>query len=430
MSVSQYEYWKHTHLTVDVVKGRGSGFSVEAPEGVRFLIRSRLLTDEESCTAFGIRAAARRLISHGRGGSHPLPGVRTSTPAYAVRRAARHLTRCPDRASASATKPLALSSSTTSWRKATSRATGRGRADGLADLHERLVDHPHVVPARREGGDGLTDPRPDLEALGDEDVDALAAAHDARALERPREVEVVGRAVLDPDAHPGAVHIRDGPHGGGGGHDVDALDHGVGRGEGDLGGARRVDGEETQVGRPRSHGREGLAGGVEADERGRHSQSARDLARDVDRDAGRRSWAALRENRVAEVDRGSQDARRREVVEDVGRRGAGGHTGRVGQRTEGLARCPRWENSVPMSRRIHTWSVAAVASLAIAGVTLPAQGATAPFDHTATGTVFLPNPVQQLGNETLTDHKDADYAGLRRRRTAGSRSPTSTAPAR
>ena len=47
MSESQYEYWKHTHLTVDVVKGRGSGFSVEAPEGVRFLIRSRLFTDQE-----------------------------------------------------------------------------------------------------------------------------------------------------------------------------------------------------------------------------------------------------------------------------------------------------------------------------------------------------------------------------------------------
>jgi uncharacterized protein len=47
MSVSQYEYWKHTHLTVDVVPGRGSGFSVEAPEGVRFLIRSRLLSDTE-----------------------------------------------------------------------------------------------------------------------------------------------------------------------------------------------------------------------------------------------------------------------------------------------------------------------------------------------------------------------------------------------
>ena len=47
MSGSQFEYWKHTHLTVDVVKGRGSGFSVEAPEGVRFLIRSRLFTDQE-----------------------------------------------------------------------------------------------------------------------------------------------------------------------------------------------------------------------------------------------------------------------------------------------------------------------------------------------------------------------------------------------
>ncbi len=47
MSVSQYEYWKHTHLTVDVVPGRGSGFSVEAPEGVRFMIRSRLLTEAE-----------------------------------------------------------------------------------------------------------------------------------------------------------------------------------------------------------------------------------------------------------------------------------------------------------------------------------------------------------------------------------------------
>jgi hypothetical protein len=47
MSQSQFEYWKHTHLTVDVVPGRGSGFSVEAPEGVRFLIRSRLLTEAE-----------------------------------------------------------------------------------------------------------------------------------------------------------------------------------------------------------------------------------------------------------------------------------------------------------------------------------------------------------------------------------------------
>ncbi|MFF8344672.1 DUF779 domain-containing protein [Cellulosimicrobium funkei] len=47
MSRAQFEYWKHTHLTIDVVPGRGAGFSVEAPEGVRFIIRSRLLTDEE-----------------------------------------------------------------------------------------------------------------------------------------------------------------------------------------------------------------------------------------------------------------------------------------------------------------------------------------------------------------------------------------------
>ncbi|HET7689483.1 MAG TPA: DUF779 domain-containing protein [Nocardioidaceae bacterium] len=47
MSASQFEYWKHTHLTIDVVKGRGAGFSLEAPYGVRFLIRSRLLTEPE-----------------------------------------------------------------------------------------------------------------------------------------------------------------------------------------------------------------------------------------------------------------------------------------------------------------------------------------------------------------------------------------------
>ena len=47
MSGPQFEYWRHTHLTVDVVPGRGSGFSVEAPEGVRFLIRSRLFSDDE-----------------------------------------------------------------------------------------------------------------------------------------------------------------------------------------------------------------------------------------------------------------------------------------------------------------------------------------------------------------------------------------------
>lgn len=47
MSAEQFAYWRHTHLTVDVVPGRGSGFSVEGPEGVRFLIRSRLMDAAE-----------------------------------------------------------------------------------------------------------------------------------------------------------------------------------------------------------------------------------------------------------------------------------------------------------------------------------------------------------------------------------------------
>jgi hypothetical protein len=64
MSVSQYEYWKHTHLTVDVVKGRGSGFSVESPEGVRFLIRSRLMSDDE-LAAFGISRPTVGLVERG-----------------------------------------------------------------------------------------------------------------------------------------------------------------------------------------------------------------------------------------------------------------------------------------------------------------------------------------------------------------------------
>jgi len=43
MSVEQFEYWSHTFLSVDVVSGRGSGFSLESPEGKRFMIRSRLM---------------------------------------------------------------------------------------------------------------------------------------------------------------------------------------------------------------------------------------------------------------------------------------------------------------------------------------------------------------------------------------------------
>ncbi|WP_345800971.1 DUF779 domain-containing protein [Microbacterium sp. AZCO] len=47
ISQAQFEYWKYTHLTIDVVPGRGAGFSVEGPTGNRFLIRSRMLTESE-----------------------------------------------------------------------------------------------------------------------------------------------------------------------------------------------------------------------------------------------------------------------------------------------------------------------------------------------------------------------------------------------
>ena len=47
MSRDQYEYWKHTHLTLDIVPGRGSSFSLEIPSGKRFIIRSRIFTDVE-----------------------------------------------------------------------------------------------------------------------------------------------------------------------------------------------------------------------------------------------------------------------------------------------------------------------------------------------------------------------------------------------
>jgi uncharacterized protein (DUF779 family) len=47
MNKDQYEYWKHTHLTIDITEGRGSSFSLEIPLGVRFIVHSRLLTEQD-----------------------------------------------------------------------------------------------------------------------------------------------------------------------------------------------------------------------------------------------------------------------------------------------------------------------------------------------------------------------------------------------
>ncbi|WP_026908078.1 DUF779 domain-containing protein [Paucisalibacillus globulus] len=52
ISKDQYEYWKHTQLIIDVVNGRGGMFSVEGPEGKRFLTRSRIFTEEERATLY------------------------------------------------------------------------------------------------------------------------------------------------------------------------------------------------------------------------------------------------------------------------------------------------------------------------------------------------------------------------------------------
>nr|WP_246543795.1 DUF779 domain-containing protein [Novosphingobium profundi] len=48
IGAAQFEYWRHTQVTIDVVPGRGSGMSLEAPEGVRFFIRSRVFSDAEN----------------------------------------------------------------------------------------------------------------------------------------------------------------------------------------------------------------------------------------------------------------------------------------------------------------------------------------------------------------------------------------------
>lgn len=56
MSKSQFQVWEHTHLTLDVVEGRGASFSLEIPLGYRFLIRSRVFTDEEKADLMAVKS--------------------------------------------------------------------------------------------------------------------------------------------------------------------------------------------------------------------------------------------------------------------------------------------------------------------------------------------------------------------------------------
>ena len=55
MSRDQFEYWQHTHLTIDLTPGRGSSFSLEIPHGKRFIVRSRLFRDEEIAQLIPLR---------------------------------------------------------------------------------------------------------------------------------------------------------------------------------------------------------------------------------------------------------------------------------------------------------------------------------------------------------------------------------------
>ncbi|WCT73199.1 DUF779 domain-containing protein [Sphingomonas naphthae] len=48
IGAAQFDYWRHTQVTIDVVPGRGAGFSIEGPEGLRFIIRSRVFDDAEA----------------------------------------------------------------------------------------------------------------------------------------------------------------------------------------------------------------------------------------------------------------------------------------------------------------------------------------------------------------------------------------------
>jgi uncharacterized protein len=48
MAKDQFEFWKHTELTIDVCVGRGASFSLEIPLGIRFVTKSRVFTWEES----------------------------------------------------------------------------------------------------------------------------------------------------------------------------------------------------------------------------------------------------------------------------------------------------------------------------------------------------------------------------------------------
>lgn len=80
ISGPQYQAWKHTQLVLDVVSGRGGGFSLEAPEGVRFLSRGRVFTDAEKALVGAVPVITGAAYEHGERPSNRGQVVAGKTP--------------------------------------------------------------------------------------------------------------------------------------------------------------------------------------------------------------------------------------------------------------------------------------------------------------------------------------------------------------
>ena len=170
-------------------------------------------------------------------------------------------------------------------------------------------------------------------------------ADELRVLQRAAEVQVVGGAVGDRDAHAGTIDVVDRADRRAGRHEIARLDLEVRRREVDLGRAHRLVGEERDVPRARLAAVGELAGLVVVDELDREAGAAVDLARKIRGDpaglaAGRRP---LGKQEVAEVEPDAELAGRRQLGADGGGE-FGGHVGAMlaqslATRTYGRSAC-------------------------------------------------------------------------------------------
>ena len=145
------------------------------------------------------------------------------------------------------------------------------------------------------------------------------AADKLGVLERAGQVQVIGSPLADGDAHTRAVKLLDHLQWRIVADEVGPFDDRVWRGEQDPGGAQRVYGQEGHVPRLRLERGDNAGGGVECHKRHRHGETGPELACQVDRYTRRLTplQTAVREHRVAEIDRGAQHAARSQLVNDL-----------------------------------------------------------------------------------------------------------------